>query len=513
MRFKSVKLFSESFIEVLRPIGVIAALAVMPAAEAVITITPTNGGSISGAQSAGGRIYYLATNGNTLTLPATAFKTFEPLNLATSLSSVPGPIDSSSNYQNMIRVNVSTSQALSLTGTQQAVITFFANPAGTTQHLAPIAEVNGVKCIQNSGSAGCVASGWSNPAGGAQTPNDYYYGAILPANGATVSIGFYLADLCYVLNRDTYTPTPMGCTGSSVSAFSASSMLQFQLSFSIVTAASSDPNTSPNGAAIDSMSVPLNFYFESTPASFTCPAKETLNRSYLPGDGQIFLNSALFGLPSGQAPLASLVAVGKLGDNDSITPITGSNYAAPGSNDLISKVPIGTTNAPVTGFINSTPGNLKSYMLSFIAQDAAGVYIGPSTASACLMGPVAAANIQGFLPSQTNNCFIATATYRSPDSPPVVLLRRFRDQILLKHSLGSEFVEWYYSWSPEAAEWLNQHSFFRFPMLLLLSPLEVIAFLCLHPVWLLLFVGSATLTGVFLVGLMRWNHKGNSNAG
>lgn len=54
--------------------------------------------------------------------------------------------------------------------------------------------------------------------------------------------------------------------------------------------------------------------------------------------------------------------------------------------------------------------------------------------------------------SSGGGCYIATAAYGSYNVPEVVTLRRFRDEILLKHWLGRAFVKFYYAVSPTLAE-------------------------------------------------------------
>jgi len=50
-------------------------------------------------------------------------------------------------------------------------------------------------------------------------------------------------------------------------------------------------------------------------------------------------------------------------------------------------------------------------------------------------------------------CYIATACYQSYDHPSVMVLRNFRDEVLVKNSLGRLFVKVYYKYSPF---WANQ---------------------------------------------------------
>ncbi len=51
-------------------------------------------------------------------------------------------------------------------------------------------------------------------------------------------------------------------------------------------------------------------------------------------------------------------------------------------------------------------------------------------------------------------CFIATAVYGSYSAPDVILLRRFRDQVLLKYAIGRCFVSVYYWISPSIANFM-----------------------------------------------------------
>lgn len=58
-------------------------------------------------------------------------------------------------------------------------------------------------------------------------------------------------------------------------------------------------------------------------------------------------------------------------------------------------------------------------------------------------------------------CFIATAAFGSQIEPQVVLLRQFRDEVLLAHPLGQRFVGWYYDSSPPVARFITEHEWLR----------------------------------------------------
>ncbi len=61
------------------------------------------------------------------------------------------------------------------------------------------------------------------------------------------------------------------------------------------------------------------------------------------------------------------------------------------------------------------------------------------------------------LPNTHSGCFIATAAYGYYSAPQVQALRNFRDRFLLTNGAGRAFVEWYYTYGPAAATWLNEH--------------------------------------------------------
>lgn len=58
-------------------------------------------------------------------------------------------------------------------------------------------------------------------------------------------------------------------------------------------------------------------------------------------------------------------------------------------------------------------------------------------------------------PQKSEGCFIATEVYGSYDSPEVLKLRAFRDQILLRSFIGEKIVKLYYYFSPQIARQLK----------------------------------------------------------
>lgn len=71
--------------------------------------------------------------------------------------------------------------------------------------------------------------------------------------------------------------------------------------------------------------------------------------------------------------------------------------------------------------------------------------------------------------TKTNNqttsggCYIATCVYGSYDSPEVMILRRYRDNILAKTVRGKAFIKTYYKTSPTLVKWFgNSEKFKRF---------------------------------------------------
>ena len=102
-------------------------------------------------------------------------------------------------------------------------------------------------------------------------------------------------------------------------------------------------------------------------------------------------------------------------------------------------------------------------------------------------------------------CFIATAAYGSGMADDVVVLKEFRDNILLKNSVGRGFVRFYYEVSPPLADYIKEHESLKTAVRIGLMPLVAISYYALHfgPIITLTMLVVLIAIPIFLVSFYR----------
>ena len=93
----------------------------------------------------------------------------------------------------------------------------------------------------------------------------------------------------------------------------------------------------------------------------------------------------------------------------------------------------------------------------------AGAFSNANAASTTFQMPGADVTVTANFEVSTTDlgCFIATAAYGSPTAEQIDILREFRDVVLLKSTVGSQFVALYYKLSPPVADFISGSSFLR----------------------------------------------------
>lgn len=97
-------------------------------------------------------------------------------------------------------------------------------------------------------------------------------------------------------------------------------------------------------------------------------------------------------------------------------------------------------------------------------------------------------------------CFIATAAYGSYLDPHVMILRHFRDDVLLQNAAGRAFVKFYYRYSPPIADFIRDHESLRTLVRIMLTPLIVAV---KYPAMLFLGLFTALYAGMSSIRIKR----------
>ena len=110
-----------------------------------------------------------------------------------------------------------------------------------------------------------------------------------------------------------------------------------------------------------------------------------------------------------------------------------------------------------------------TYYFAAVAYDASNNESGFSNEIAYAV-PAGASTAGGSSSGGGGACFIATAAFGSYGAPEVVLLRKFRDHVLLTNTPGTWFVRLYYRVSPPIADFIGQYDSLRRAVRLVLKP-------------------------------------------
>jgi hypothetical protein len=468
---------------------------------AVMTIAPIRGGTqgqTTIANSTQGVInyYYFVTQNGVPDISnlAGGFLNFIPIDIAGTASSDSGV------WNHLFEFNIGTNTPFSpAAGQYPTLIVQAMGPlTGPSPRPAPIASVNGIAC-NNLNCQAYNQNGTVPVVNGIPVRAAPYYAAKLSSQ--PIRIGVYLKDICadYLTGGVTLAGCAADGSVNTPGAVGAARVTLFPLKFIIQYA--SDTVSAPTGQVIDSTPNSVNLNLQNTVSTATCPTQAALNQSAQPDDSRIGLDTGLFNYSSvpGAAPAQKFVVVAKEqpASGAVVNPVVDSTFAS--ANDVVSQNNFGGV-IQASGFTNSDVNATHNYLLSFLIQDQAGVWILPSGGGAqnvCTYGPIQTVDVKSFL--QKNGCFIASAAFGDSESAPVLLLRAFRDQVLLKFSWGRAFVQSYYEWSPELAQKLNAYPFFKLPVLLGLFYLQVFAVLSLYPVFLFALLVLSISTAFFAV--------------
>jgi hypothetical protein len=110
-----------------------------------------------------------------------------------------------------------------------------------------------------------------------------------------------------------------------------------------------------------------------------------------------------------------------------------------------------------------------------------------------------------YFPMLSAGCFIATAAFGSEMERHVVVLRNFRDRILLANTIGRKFVDLYYRFSPPIADYLRGHALPRAVVKQALIPVTGLAWMMLnvHPMLMMFGVLLVIFGLIWFVGFFE----------
>jgi hypothetical protein len=145
-----------------------------------------------------------------------------------------------------------------------------------------------------------------------------------------------------------------------------------------------------------------------------------------------------------------------------VVTITGTNFTGATS------VTFGGT--PVTSFVVKSDTSITATTPAG-TEGVKDVAVGTGTGNSLYTYVVTAGGSVSASNPSKSGCFIATAAYGSYLDPHVMVLRNFRDNVLLQSEIGTAFVNFYYKHSPPIADFIAQHDTLKLVFRFALTPL------------------------------------------
>jgi len=405
-------------------------------------------------------------------------------------------------------VRSSTASPASTTGNTLAVVVQVETGITSTPYLAiPIAYAFnnstgvGGDCDASDSSGNYCQGTIVNTRGDGQKQDaltEYEFAAKY-SSGNDLVIGFYLDEICAWSASQGLTLTD-GCTLADVDVPTTAVATKFRFRVAVVTESLASPTVQDVADTAELSPVIRVIAVNGTATTLACPS---LSEIYTPGDTEILIEASRFALTlpvTGEYPgLEKIVVVGNPEADGAcgtaVAVSTAANFGNPAVNALNSRLDLGGIQR-VRGFTNASalagsPGD-NCFSVAFGLRDNGGGV--KFDAPTCQIDGVQTVGISGFL--NDSRCFIASAAFRSSDAPPVLLLRRFRDEVLRHLPFGAGMIEAYYIVSPPAARWLDVNPAFRLHVLTAFFPIVALAWIATSPFVLLgLLVCAVLLLG------------------
>ncbi|TAK08308.1 MAG: PKD domain-containing protein [Candidatus Manganitrophaceae bacterium] len=187
------------------------------------------------------------------------------------------------------------------------------------------------------------------------------------------------------------------------------------------------------------------------------------------GAGKVYLVDTFNRLKTEQPPTVVLSASAESGNAPLSTTFT-AQAADPDSGESVAEYLWDFENDGFTDAVTAVNSITQNY-LSAGTYTAKVSVVDPRGKTTVAMIPIAVSAGSSENGGGGGGCFIATAAYGSYLDPHVRTLRTFRDEVLMQSAFGKGFVQFYYRWSPAAAEFIAGRPLFKAATRLALTPL------------------------------------------